>query len=80
MTLADLMLAHHFYQLREVEEWRRTRATMFTMVRLMGNPKTAPSTIEQFFPLPGDKSDAFNLDTFDIEKEFAQLREQGWNV
>jgi len=29
---------------------------MFTMVRLMGDPKTAPKTPEQLWELPGDEN------------------------
>lgn len=29
---------------------------MFTMVRLMGDPKSAPKTPESLWPLPGDEN------------------------
>jgi len=79
MTLADIMLAMHFYQDRDIEQWRHTRAVVFMMVRMWGDPKTVPRSITEFFPLPGDPP-GFDLETFDIEKEFSALRAQGWNV
>jgi hypothetical protein len=81
-TLADLMLAHHTYQQRETESWRRTRSVMFTMVRLWGDPKKMPSSISAFFPLPGDKTDKSPLDLSAQEQKqlFEDLRKQGWQV
>lgn len=40
---------------RRIDEYKQTRMLMFTMVRLMGDPKTAPKTPEQLWELPGDE-------------------------
>jgi len=81
-TLGDLMLAHHVYQEREAESWRRTRSVMFTMVRLWGDPKKMPASAEAFFPLPGDKTEKSPLDLSPQEQKqlFEDLRKQGWQV
>jgi hypothetical protein len=67
------------YQQGEVEKWRRTRAVTFLMARMWGDPKTVPGSATEFMPLPGDPP-GFDLETFDIEGEFAKLRAQGHNV
>jgi len=38
----------------KVDNYKQTRLLMFTMVRLMGDPKTAPKTPEALWELPGD--------------------------
>lgn len=43
------------YQEKKVDTYRQTRLLMFTMVRLMGDPKTAPKTPEALWQLPGDE-------------------------
>ena len=43
------------YQEKKVDTYRQTRLLMFTMVRLMGDPKTAPKTPEGLWELPGDE-------------------------
>ena len=43
------------YQEKKVDAYRQTRLLMFTMVRLMGDPKTAPKTPEALWQLPGDE-------------------------
>lgn len=40
---------------KRVDEYKQTRMLMFTMVRLMGDPKTAPKTPEALWQLPGDE-------------------------
>ena len=40
---------------KRVDEYKQTRMLMFTMVRLMGDPKTAPKTPEALWKLPGDE-------------------------
>ena len=40
---------------KKVDTYRQTRLLMFTMVRLMGDPKTAPKTPEALWQLPGDE-------------------------
>lgn len=43
------------YQDKKVDTYRQTRLLMFTMVRLMGDPKSAPKTPEALWELPGDE-------------------------
>ena len=43
------------YQEKKVDNYKQTRLLMFTMVRLMGDPKTAPKTPEALWQLPGDE-------------------------
>lgn len=49
----SLMLKGH--QARRVDEYRQTRLLMFTMVRLHGDPKSAPKSPEALWELPGDE-------------------------
>jgi len=57
------MSARHYflmmtgYQEKKVDSYRQTRLLMFTMVRLMGDPKTAPKTPEALWELPGDEKE-----------------------
>lgn len=39
----------------KIDQYKLVRMLMFTMVRLMGDPKTAPKTPEQLWELPGDE-------------------------
>jgi len=41
---------------KRVDDYKQTRLIMFTMVRLMGDPKTAPKTPEALWELPGDEN------------------------
>ena len=43
------------HQEKKVDTYKQTRLLMFTMVRLMGDPKTAPKTPEALWELPGDE-------------------------
>jgi hypothetical protein len=43
------------YEDKKVDGYRQTRLLMFTMVRLMGDPKSAPKTPEALWELPGDE-------------------------
>lgn len=43
------------HEARRIDDYKQTRMLMFTMVRLMGDPKTAPKTPEQLWELPGDE-------------------------
>lgn len=45
------------YQEKKVDSYRQTRLLMFTLVRLMGDPKTAPKTPEALWELPGDEKE-----------------------
>jgi hypothetical protein len=57
------MSARHYflmmtgYQEKKIDSYRQTRLLMFTMVRLMGDPKTAPKTPEALWELPGDEKE-----------------------
>lgn len=48
---------------------------MFTMVRLMGDPKTAPKTPEQLWELPGDDI-AGNIDENEYREIFKRLKNE----
>jgi hypothetical protein len=45
------------YNEKKVDNYKQTRLLMFTMVRLMGDPKTAPKTPEALWQLPGDEKE-----------------------
>lgn len=45
---------------------------MFTMVRLMGDPKTAPKTPEALWQLPGDEDQGLSED--DMREMFKRLK------
>jgi hypothetical protein len=47
---------------RKVDAYKQTRLLMFTMVRLMGDPKTAPKTPEALWELPGDEKSGMSED------------------
>lgn len=50
----SLMIKGH--QDKKVDSYKQTRLLMFTMVRLMGDPKSAPKTPEALWELPGDEN------------------------
>lgn len=56
------------YEEKRIDEYKQTRLLMFTMVRLMGDPKTAPKTPEQLWELPGDE-----LTTKVDEEEYREI-------
>ncbi len=41
---------------KKIDSYKQTRLLMFTMVRLMGDSKTAPKTPEALWELPGDEN------------------------
>lgn len=43
------------FEEKKVDSLKQTRLLMFTMARLMGDPKSAPKTPEQLWKLPGDE-------------------------
>lgn len=43
------------YESRKVDSYKQTRLLMFTMVRLLADPKSAPKKPEQLWELPGDE-------------------------
>jgi hypothetical protein len=77
MTLGEVMLAHYMYQVKEVEEWKRTRSIMYVIAKLLGDSKRIGS-IENFFPLPFDdaKSNA-QLEKEEIDAIFEKLKANG---
>jgi len=50
-----LSLMMRGYEEKKVDGYRQTRLLMFTMVRLLGDPKTAPKSPEGLWQLPGDE-------------------------
>lgn len=67
----SLMMKGH--QEKIVDSYRQTRILMFTMVRLMGDPKSAPKTPEAMWELPGDESTAMtDEDMRELFKRFAK--------
>ena len=56
------------HEARRIDDYKQTRLLMFTMVRLMGDPKSAPKTPEQLWELPGDE----NVAKID-EEEYRQI-------
>lgn len=50
------------YEAKKVDTYRQTRLLMFTMVRLMGDPKSAPKTPEGLWELPGDEPNRMSDD------------------
>lgn len=57
---------------KRVDEYKQTRMLMFTMVRLMGDPKTAPKTPEALWQLPGDE-EVGKIDEEDYRQIFKRL-------
>ncbi len=55
----------------KVDNYKQTRVLMFTMVRLMGDPKTAPKTPEALWQLPGDEKQGINED--EVREIFKRL-------
>lgn len=43
------------FKQKKIDQYKQTRLLMFTMVKLMGDPKTSPKTPEILWPLPGDE-------------------------
>jgi hypothetical protein len=54
MSPKNFSLMAKGFEDKKVDSYRQTRLLMFTMVRLMGDPKTAPKTPEALWELPGD--------------------------
>jgi len=48
----------------KVDQYKLVRLLMFTMVRLMGDPKSSPKTPEQLWELPGDETTQLNDDDY----------------
>lgn len=65
------------YQNKKVDEYRQTRLLMFTMVRLMGDPKSAPRTPEALWKLPGDEGTQGNFNEEEARAIFKRLANGG---
>ena len=61
------------HQDKKVDTYKQTRLLMFTMVRLMGDPKTAPKSPEQLWELPGDDEGANVMSDDEIKEIFKRL-------
>jgi hypothetical protein len=64
------MIKGHEY--KRIDEYKQTRMLMFTMVRLMGDPKTAPKTPEALWQLPGDE-EVSKIDEEEYREIFKRL-------
>jgi hypothetical protein len=60
---------------KKVDTYRQTRLLMFTMVRLMGDPKSAPKTPEAMWNLPGDEEVKSGLSDDEAREIFKRLRQ-----
>lgn len=58
---------------KKVDGYRQTRLLMFTMVRLMGDSKSAPKTPEALWPLPGDEVGAGGVSEDEMREMFKRL-------
>ena len=77
MTLEELDLLIRGYKEKQVEDYRKLRTIVYTMVKLMGDGKKI-GTPEQFWELPGDKVNQISEDEReDLLKRFAKLPKLG---
>jgi len=70
----SLMIKGH--EAKKIDEYKQNRMLMFTMIRLMGDPKTSPKTPEEFWSLPGDEEKVVNSEE-EYREIFKRLRENG---
>jgi hypothetical protein len=68
----SLMIKGH--EEKKVDTYRQTRLLMFTMVRLMGDPKSAPKTPEALWGLPGDEEAKGGLTDEQAREIFKRLK------
>jgi hypothetical protein len=68
----SLMVNGH--KAKKVDDYRQTRLLMFTMVRLMGDSKSAPKTPEALWPLPGDEVGAAGVTEDEMREMFKRLQ------
>lgn len=61
------------YQDKKVDTYKQTRLLMFTMVRLMGDPKSAPKTPEALWQLPGDEESGGKMNDEEMREIFKRL-------
>ena len=64
------------HESKRIDEYKQTRMLMFTMVRLMGDPKTAPKTPEALWQLPGDE-EIGKIDEEEYREIFKRLSNGG---
>lgn len=64
------------HESKRIDEYKQTRMLMFTMVRLMGDPKTAPKTPEALWQLPGDE-EVSKIDEEEYRQIFKRLGNGG---
>ena len=67
----SLMIKGH--EEKKVDTYRQTRLLMFTMVRLMGDPKSAPKTPEALWQLPGDDENRLGVSDDEARELFKRL-------
>jgi hypothetical protein len=73
MSPRHFSLMLHGYQNKKIDNYKQTRLLMYTMVRLMGDPKTAPKSPEALWELPGDEENENVLSDDDIKDLFKRL-------
>jgi hypothetical protein len=73
MSARHLSLMMKGHNDKKVDTYKQTRLIMFTMVRLMGDPKTAPKTPEEFWQLPGDELSDNVMSDDEIKEMFKRL-------
>lgn len=56
MSPRHLSLMIRGHKENKIDNYKLIRLLMFTMVRLHGDPKTAPKSPEQLWELPGDEN------------------------
>jgi hypothetical protein len=61
------------YQNKKIDGYKQTRLLMYTMVRLMGDPKTAPKSPQALWELPGDEDNENVMTDDDIKDLFKRL-------
>jgi hypothetical protein len=61
------------HQEKKIDTYKQTRLLMYTMVRLMGDPKTAPKSPEALWELPGDDANEKAISDDDIKEIFKRL-------
>jgi hypothetical protein len=62
------------YGERMVNEYKQTRLLMFTLARLLGDPKKPVKSPEAMWPLPGDDEDKGGMSKDDIDALFEKLK------
>ena len=72
MSPKNFSLMTKGFEDKKVDSYKQTRLLMFTMARLMGDPKSAPKTPEQLWKLPGDE-DIAEINQEDYREIFKRL-------